>query len=88
MKYILKNSYFQSKGLNLYSCENEAFNKIYEISERNSRINCVEMGLNYRRIVYGCTNGLLKIGSMNDFNFSEVNVNDRIIRCGLSPCEK
>lgn len=72
----------------MFSYENGKFETINELAERSNRINCIEMGLKNNRIIYGCTNGLLKTGSINEFVFSEVNVKDRIIRCCLSPCEK
>ncbi|RNA41049.1 F-box WD repeat-containing 4 [Brachionus plicatilis] len=76
------------KGLKLFLYENDRFEMINELAEQNNRINCVDLGLKYKKIIYGCTNGLLKIGSTDDFSFSQINVKDRIIRCCFSPSEK
>ncbi|CAF0710629.1 unnamed protein product [Brachionus calyciflorus] len=59
------------------------------INEPRSKINCIELSIKRQKIIYGCTDGTLKICDLfnNENKQSQLNLNDRIIRCCLSPCE-
>lgn len=79
--------FFKSKKIKSFLFDNTQFEPLCEITETRGKINSSDISLNWNKIIYGCTNGYLKIYGENA-EFNELNLNDRIIRCCLSPCEK